>query len=168
MPGRGKMTGCPVRPPKAGWQMASACCSGKCQQFPQNFRPQMRLVAQHEAQVEISRCQPFQFAAQTIELNIPRSGCGFSMRRIWKNAADPVRREGNVPGAQHHGDLPRSELLPLRNQMADDRRAAPRQQQFWPAHPRGGASAQNDHPEPEIGPPHSFPGRAESIRRVSE
>ena len=54
--------------------------AGKIHQLPQGFRLQMGLIAQHDAQWEIFSRQPVQFAAQTTELNIPRSGCGFSMR----------------------------------------------------------------------------------------
>ena len=49
--------------------IAAACPDRKCGWSPSAM-----------AQLEISFRQPAQFAAQTIELNIPRSGCGFSMR----------------------------------------------------------------------------------------
>ena len=55
------------------------------------FRQVMRLVACIIAQCEISGRQPFQLAAQTMELNIPRSGCGFSITdQHFRNSAGPV------------------------------------------------------------------------------
>ena len=121
----------------------------KFQQRAQRFRLQMRLVAEdNRPDGEISLFQPVQFAAQTIELNMPRSGCGFSMRscagkfRRSNSGAQAARRSAG--GRRRFAPRP---ALPLPDEMADDGSVAPRQQQFWPAHARRSARAKNDDAE---------------------
>jgi hypothetical protein len=89
------------------------------------------------AQLEISFFQPFHFAAQTIELNMPRSGCGFSMRSV-RRKIQPVQFGGQrrVFGPVNDGDLARAEFAPLPENCTDNGCMHARQKQFWPAHPR--------------------------------
>src|ERR1019366_993945 len=77
---RGKITGCPARPPNCGWQMEFAFCAANFTNCRKDSERKCGWSPSTMAQLEMSFCQPCQFAAQTIELNIPRSGCGFSMR----------------------------------------------------------------------------------------
>src|SRR5665647_146476 len=76
----GKITGCPVRPPNSGWQIVSGFCAENSSNCRKVSERECGWSPRTIAQLEISFRQPVQFAAQTMELNIPHSGCGFSMR----------------------------------------------------------------------------------------
>jgi hypothetical protein len=132
---RGKITGCRVRRqiPAGRWRPDVARM--KFQQLPQRFGFKCGWSPSTMAQLAISGFQPFQFAAQTMELNMPRSGCGFSMRSDLGKSSGPIRRQARVVRPVDDGDLRRAEFLPL-PEVADDGGIAPRQQQFWPAHAR--------------------------------
>ena len=79
--GRGKITGCRACPSNSGWQTASGFCAEEIPAMRAGFPVcKWGWSPSTIAQLEISFFQPVQFAAQTMELNMPRSGCGFSMR----------------------------------------------------------------------------------------
>src|ERR1039458_1476425 len=119
------------------------------QQHAQCFSPQMRLVAKCNCPACDVRlpAAPSRCAHNGTEHAALRARV-FDSVRFWKIQTVQFRRERRIIGPQHDGDLRRTQFMPLRNQMANDRHVTPRQQQFRPAHPRRQARAENDNSEP--------------------
>ena len=77
---RGKITGCAACPPNTGWQMASKFCLQQSSNMRNVSVRKCGWSPSAIAQLAMSDCQPLHLAAHTMELNMPRSGRGFSIR----------------------------------------------------------------------------------------
>src|ERR1035437_8776750 len=120
----------------------------KRQQAAQRVGSQMWLVAENNR----PRVQPGFPASPACRAN---NGTKHASLWLWIFNAI-LRREAQapqfvgewlVPRPANNGDLLCVERLPLLNQMTDDGRIAPRQQQFGPPHTRRCPRSQNDHSE---------------------
>ena len=116
------------------------------EESPQSLRQQVRLISEHN-RIASKRGLPTRPTGGALNGTEHAARGSWIIDAVLSREAEAVQLglEGLVAGSANHGDLFRSQGLPLLDQMGEHGRAAPGQQQLGSSHARGPARGQDDH-----------------------